>query len=68
VDDDTYMPSPRAPIRGRGKGLTSGSGSGSGAVEIQDDEEEEAFDVEEIPPTSYVHMRNLVFGHPLNPD
>jgi hypothetical protein len=50
VEDDTYMPSLRAPICGRGKGLASRSGSGSGAAE------EEAFDVEEITPTSYVHM------------
>jgi hypothetical protein len=28
VEDDTYVPSPRAPFRGRGKGLASASGSG----------------------------------------
>jgi hypothetical protein len=67
VEDDTYMPSPWAPIHGRGKVLASGSG----AVEIQEEEEEEeeeeegeeeeTFDVEEITPTSYVHMGNPVF-------
>jgi hypothetical protein len=62
VEDDTYMPSLRAPICGRGKGLASRSGSGSGAAE------EEAFDVEEITPTYYVHMGNLVFRQPLNSD
>jgi hypothetical protein len=35
VEDDTYMPSPRAPIRGRSKGLASGSDSGV----ARDDEE-----------------------------
>jgi hypothetical protein len=64
VEDDTYMPSPRAPICGRGKGLASCSG----AVEIHEEEEEETFDVEEITPTSYVHMENQVFRQPLNPD
>jgi hypothetical protein len=63
VKDDTYMPSPQAPICGRGKGLASGSG----ATEIQE-EEEETFDVEEITPTSYVHMGNPVFRQPLNPN
>jgi hypothetical protein len=64
VKDDTYMPSPQAPIRGRGKALASGSG----ATEIQEEEEEETFDVEEITPTSYVHMGNPVFRQPLDPN
>jgi hypothetical protein len=29
VEDDTYVPSPRAPIHGRGKGLASASASGA---------------------------------------
>jgi hypothetical protein len=35
VEDDSYMPSPRAPIHGRGKGLASGSSSGSGQQGIK---------------------------------
>jgi hypothetical protein len=35
VEDDSYMPSPRAPIHGRGKGLASGNSSGSGQQGIK---------------------------------
>jgi hypothetical protein len=82
VEDDTYVLSPRAPIHGRGKGLASASGSGAAMddeIEEEDDgddgnddddgeEEEETFDVEEINPTSYVHMGTPIFQLPLNPD
>jgi hypothetical protein len=84
VEDDTYMPSPRA--HPHGKGLTSASGSGAardeeeieeeedggnendGAQGDDDEEDEEVFDVEEINPTSYIHMGTPVFWQPLNPD
>jgi hypothetical protein len=63
VKDETYVPSPRAPICDRGKGLASGSGGGSGTVEIMEENEEaesdgeEEFDVEEITPPSYPTWR-----------
>jgi hypothetical protein len=80
VEDETYVSSPQA--RPHGKGLTSASGSGAArndeieeeydgndrAVGDNDEEHEEVFDVEEINPTSYIHMRTLVFRLPLNPD
>jgi hypothetical protein len=81
VEDDTYMTSPRA--RPHEKGLTSASGSGAGRDEeeikeeedggnendgAEGDEEEEVFDVEEINPTSYIHMGTPVFRLPLNLD
>jgi hypothetical protein len=64
VKDDTYVPSLRAPFRGRGKCLASASGSGAArddeieeeANEDDVEEEEEVFDVEEILPPSYVDM------------
>jgi hypothetical protein len=77
IEDDTYVPSPRA--HPHGKGLASASGSGVGRDdEIEkeaeegadgDDgkEEEEVFDVKEISPTNYVDMRPLVFRAPTNP-
>jgi hypothetical protein len=75
VEDDTYVPSPQAPIHGRGKGLTSASGSGVArdeeieeeAEEDNGDGEEEVFDVEEIRPLSYVGMGPLMFRVPSNP-
>jgi hypothetical protein len=84
VEDDTYMPSPRA--RPREKGLTSASSSraardeeeieeeedggngNDGAKGDDEEEDEEVFDVEEINPTSYIDMGTLVFRLPLNPD
>jgi hypothetical protein len=84
VEDDTYIPSPRA--RPHRKGLASASGSGAtrdeeeieeeedggngndGAEGDDDEDDEEVFDVEEINPTSYIHMRTPVFWLPLNPD
>jgi hypothetical protein len=75
VEDDTYMPSPQA--HPHEKGLASAStsratrdgGNGNDGAEGGDDEEdEEVFDVEEINPTSYIHMETLVFWLPLNPD
>jgi hypothetical protein len=48
VEDDTYVPSPRAPFRGRGKGLASGSGSGAAREEeIEEEAEEDDGDGEE---------------------
>jgi hypothetical protein len=83
VEDDTYMPSPRA--RPHEKGLASASssgaardeeeneeeedgGNGNDGAEGDDEEDEEVFDVEEINPSSYIHMGTLVFQLPLNPD
>jgi hypothetical protein len=77
IEDDTYVPSPRA--RPHGKGLVSASGSGAGrddeiekeAEEGADgddgEEEEDVFDVEEINPPNYVDMGPLVFKAPTNP-
>jgi hypothetical protein len=52
VEDETYVPSPRAQPHGRGMGIASGRGGGSGAAEIEEEgggdegeEEEEIFDV-----------------------
>jgi hypothetical protein len=75
LEDDTYVPSPRAPIHDRGKGLASASESGAARdeeieeeVEEDDgDEEEKVFDVEDILPPSYVDMGALVFRVPQNP-
>jgi hypothetical protein len=74
IEDDTYVPSPRA--HPHGKGLASASGSGAGRDdEIEEEaeegadgeEEEEGFDVEEINPPNYVDMGALVFRVPTNP-
>jgi hypothetical protein len=66
IEDDTYVPSPRA--RPHGKRLASASDSGVGRDdEIEEEtkegtygddgeEEEEVFDVEEINPPNYVDM------------
>jgi hypothetical protein len=74
VEDETYVPSPRAQPHSRGKGIASGSGGGSGAAEIEEEgggdegeEEEEIFDVEEINPPSYVDIGHLGFRAPTNP-
>jgi hypothetical protein len=80
VEDETYVPSPRA--RPHGKELTSASGSeaarneetkeeddgNDGAEGDNDEEDEEVFYVEEINPTSYIHMGTPVFWLPLNLD
>jgi hypothetical protein len=77
IEDDAYVPSPRA--RPHGKGLASAGGSGVGRDdEIEEEaeegadgddgeEEEEVFDVEEINPPNYVDMVPLVFRAPTNP-
>jgi hypothetical protein len=77
IEDDTYVPSPRA--RPHGKGLASASGSEVGrddeiekeAEEGADgdngEEEEEMFDVEEINPPNYIDMGPLVLREPTNP-
>jgi hypothetical protein len=78
VEDETYVPSPRA--RPHGKGLTGASGSRAERDEdIEEDdgndvadgdngeEEGEVFDVEEINPSNYVDMGSLVFRVPSNP-
>jgi hypothetical protein len=71
VEDETYVPSPRAQPHSRGKGIASG---GSGAAEIEEEgggdegeKEEEIFDVEEINPPSYVDIGHLDFRVPMNP-
>jgi hypothetical protein len=77
VEDDTYMPFLQARPHGKGLTSASGSrttrdeeeikekedgGNGNDGAEGDDDEDdEEVFDVEEINPTSYIHMGTLVF-------
>jgi hypothetical protein len=68
VEDETYVPSPRAPPHGKGKGLACASGSQSVRDEVESEDEskngdeeanadeEEIFDVEEIILQAYVHM------------
>jgi hypothetical protein len=77
IEDDTYVPSPRA--RPHGKWLASASGSGvgrddeieeeaeEGADGDEGEEEEEVFDMEEINPPNYVDMGPLVLRAPTNP-
>jgi hypothetical protein len=77
IEDDTYVPSPRA--RPHGKGLASASvgrvgrdneieeEAEEGADSDDGEEEEEVFDVEEINPPNYVDMRPLMFRAPTNP-
>jgi hypothetical protein len=76
VEDETYIPSSRAPTHRKGKGLASASGSRAAREEIEeeaaatnddDEEEEETFDVEEIIPQAYVHMGTPSFQQPQNP-
>jgi hypothetical protein len=74
VEDETYVPSPRAQPHSRGMGIASGSGGGSGVAEIEEEgggdegeEEEEIFDVKEINPPSYVDIGHLGFRAPMNP-
>jgi hypothetical protein len=65
VEDETYIPSPRAPTHRKGKGIAGTSGSGaardgneeeeSERGDDNDGDEEEIFYVE-INPSSYVHM------------
>jgi hypothetical protein len=84
VEDDTYMPSPWAHPHGKGLASASGSGAARDEEEIEeeedggnendgaegdgDEEDKEVFNVEEINPTSYIHMGTPVFWLPLNPD
>jgi hypothetical protein len=84
VDDDTYMPSPWARPHGKGfTGASSnkvatdeeeieeeedGGYDNDGAEDDDDEEDQEVFDVEEINPTSYIHMGTPIFWLPLNPD
>jgi hypothetical protein len=74
IEDDTYVPSPRA--RPHRKRLASASGSGAGRDDENEEEveqgadgeeEEDAFDVEEINPPNYVDMGPLVLRTPTNP-
>jgi hypothetical protein len=73
VEDETYVPSPRA--HPHGKGLASASGSEATRdeeIEEEDDgadgeEEEEIFDVEEINPPNYIDMGPLILRAPSNP-
>jgi hypothetical protein len=78
VEDDTYILSPLAHPHGKVKGLTSASGNRAARDEIVEESErgydggdegkEEIFDVEEINPSSYVHMGSTTFRQPQNPD
>jgi hypothetical protein len=68
VEDEIYVPSPRAPSHGKGKELASGSGSG--VTEIQEEEEEgedESFDLEKINPPNSIHMGTPTFTQTQNP-
>jgi hypothetical protein len=73
VEDETYVPSPRA--HPHGKELASASGSEATRdenIEEEDDgadgeEEEEIFDVEEINPPNYIDMGPLILRAPSNP-
>jgi hypothetical protein len=71
------MPSPRARLHG--KGLASASCSGATREEeieeeedgndgIDGEEEEETFTMDEIIPSSYMHMGTPTFWLPLNSD
>jgi hypothetical protein len=76
IEDDTYVPSPRA--HPHEKGLASASGSMAarddeieeeaeeGADGADGEEEEEVFDVEEMNPPNYADMGPLVFRAPTN--
>jgi hypothetical protein len=72
IEDDTYIPSPRACTHR--KDLASASGSGSGAARDDEEIEEEAegdgegeiFDVEEINSPNYVDIEPFVFRVPSN--
>jgi hypothetical protein len=80
VEDDTYIPSSRAHSQGKGKEVADASGSGArnedakaeshdeGSSNDDDDEVEETFDVEEIAPSSYMHMGTPIFRQPQNLD
>jgi hypothetical protein len=82
VEDETYMPSRQVHPHGKGKRLASASGSGAvrdeeieeedngddGADDGDGEEEEETFDVEQINPSSYVHMGTPIFRQPQNPN
>jgi hypothetical protein len=77
IEDDTYVPSPRAWPHGKGVASASGSWVGrndeieeeaeEGADDDGGEEEEEMFDVEEINPPNYVDMGPLVLRAPTNP-
>jgi hypothetical protein len=77
IEDDTYVPSPRAYPHGKGLANASDSGAGrddeieeeaeEGADGDDGEEDEKMFDVEKINPANYVNMRSLVFRAPANP-
>jgi hypothetical protein len=77
IEDDTYVPSPRAQPHGKRLASASGSGAGrddkieeeaeEGADGDEGEEEEEVFDVEEINPPNYDNMGPLVLRAPTNP-
>jgi hypothetical protein len=77
IEDDTYVPSPRAQPHRKGLASASGSGVGrddeieeedeEGADGDQGEEEEEVFDVEEINPPNYVDMGPLILRAATNP-
>jgi hypothetical protein len=77
IEDDTYVPSPRARPHEKGVAGESGSVTGrndeieeeakEGADDDDGEEEEEVFDVEEINPPNYVDMGPLVLSAPTNP-
>jgi hypothetical protein len=76
IEDDTYVPSPRARPYGKELASTSGSRAATddeikgeakeGADGDDGEEEEEVFDVEEINTLNYVDMGPLVFKAPTN--
>jgi hypothetical protein len=69
IEVDTCIPSPWTQPHGKGNGLASASGSGAARDEIErGDEEEEIFEIEEINPSSYVHMVTPTLRQPQNLD
>jgi hypothetical protein len=84
VENDTYMPFPRARRHGKGLACASssragrdeeeieeeedGGNSSDGAEDDDEEEDEEVFDVEEFNPTSYIHTGTPVFRLPLKSD
>jgi hypothetical protein len=77
MEDETCIPSPWAPTNRKGKGIASASGGGATKDGNEEEEESERGDdsdndndifyVEEINPSSYVHMGASTFRQPQNP-
>jgi hypothetical protein len=68
VEDDTYIPSPRAHPHGNGLASASGSGTSRDEEIGEEDDDADGEGEEEINPPNYVHMWTPIFRQPLNPD